>query len=310
MALSVVAAAVLLAGCSLISGILHTNNALRDAGFSDPSVNLHSSNGYAVVDVTTDSSSSASAATPQGQQVAQIVWDNLPGRFDALHVTVRGVGSDTYSHARLVSLFGPRPGNLDQQTISQEITSAGGSVAIGLLVGVLIVVALILVVVFAVRRKRRQQRQSYNQLVMATLPPHAWGYASPTYGAAGYEAGAPPVAGWPPPGAPPGMAPAGGPGAPAAPGWPPQPVPPGGWPGPPGTPGGPPVAGWPPPPGAAGAPAEGSHGDEGLPAAVPDPAADRGPGGGPAHDAPGPGTGDGDTGGAAGTAGTGSDQAW
>jgi hypothetical protein len=261
--------ALLLAGCSLVSGIVHTEQGLSNAGFGGAKVGFSTTNGQTVV--TASVNDRGGSVRSQAQDVAQVVWQNFPGRFDLLQVTVNGRGTVTYSHAQLAANLGPRPDGLDDKTVGQQLASA----AIIVVVVVVLVLAVALVVILLLvraSRRRRAQRTNQMNLMMNTLPPQVWG--APT-GPGPWPGGQPPPGWFGPPGAPvpPGPpGPAGPPGPPppdgppltppppGAPGptWPPGPQPQGpsaGAPGPvPPWPSGPPVAPPPPGPGGWGAP--------------------------------------------------------
>lgn len=199
-----VALAVALAGCGVLSAQLDTQQGLRDAGYQSVSVHLTFNSGGDRVDVHV-----AVAAPPTQddlRSVAQVVWKRLHERFSTLDVSVRGTGAGAgevttgvYTFEDLQLLFGPRNPSWNKTTISQSAEHLGLAV-IGVVVAVVVVVAVIAVVV--TRRNRRRR------------PPGG--------------GGGPPL--WPPPPGPP------GPGW--APGW--TPPPPGPAPGPVWSPGPPP----------------------------------------------------------------------
>jgi hypothetical protein len=260
----VLLAAVLLGACSFISGIFHTSQQLKADGFGSPHYKFDVSNGYESVGVTVGRSSDyPPRLAAQALPAATAVWDNLPGRFNQLEITVDGVGSRTYTHARLEALLGPRPDSLDAQSLSQTVNSLKriGLIVIGVVI--LVVIGVVVLIVLLVRRSRRKRQSQDQDLAMAYLPPQTWGGVA---GGAPYPGPAPyPVAPAPYPGAPapypgapqpspgvppayPGTAPPPAPVAPPAPG---APAGPGGWGAPPATgpPQEPPVPGQGLPPG-------------------------------------------------------------
>ncbi len=208
--LALVAAAALLAGCSALSALLDTQQALQDAGYQSVHVGFHTNGSADDIDVSVTVSAAPSQA--DAVNVASVVWARLHERFDFLDVTVHGTGSavtNDFSFDELQQMFGPRNPSWNQTTV------AAGNQQLGfIIIGVLAAIALAIVAgaVFFTRRRRRR---------------------------------APP--GWP--GGPGGLGPAAWPGGPPQPGWPGGPPQPG-WPGGPGPAGGvsPGYPMWPPPP--------------------------------------------------------------
>lgn len=149
--------ALLLAGCGALSTALDMSGRLGRDGFQDCSVQLNSSNGRDIVEVTF-----AGHRTLRGEpaidRAAEIVWDELPLRFDEIVVTG---GRDTFSMQRqdVEAAYGPRNPALDKRGIGQEI---GGSFAtVGIIVLIVVVVGtglLVWLVVWLVRRDRRRRR--------------------------------------------------------------------------------------------------------------------------------------------------------
>jgi hypothetical protein len=218
-----------LAGCSFVTGTIHTQGDIADAGFTDVTISYHTAGSFTTVTVTAGRSpTQGTSLGAQSKSVASVVWQNLPGSFNQLTVNIRTVGARRYSATRLESLFGQRPATLDAQSIASEQTQEGTLADALLAAAGLLVVAVVLLVVAFSRRGRRKRRKQQLDLMMATLPPEMWDLS-----------GAGPGVGWvaPPAGAP-GTAPAtagpawAGPGGtPAAPaetpvaqltGWPPD----------------------------------------------------------------------------------------
>ncbi len=247
-------AAVVLAGCSLATGVAHTVSRLNDAGLRDSSLNV--TGGDVVVRFTADAAAAPEEVDAQVREAARIVWENLPLRVNSVEVFPRGVDASArgYSRGDLELAFGPRPAGLDRG--ARDIAR---SVAIGVGIGSLVLLAVVVAIIVLVVRSTRRQR------------------AQP---AGGYQGG------WPPPGYPP---PPGGwqqPGYPPPPGgW--QPGYPGGAPQPGASPPPPdseqPGQGTPPPPDAGAAAQAPGRGPVG-----PTPGEGPGPGEGPAPGEGGP----------------------
>ncbi len=239
-----VASITLLSGCSALSSLVGTEDALQNAGYQSVHVSPHASHGgdYVTVSVRVQA-----APTPQdASNVARVVWQKFRERFDHVNVTVHGTGPDihqTFTHAELESMFGARNPSYDKTSISRADTELGVEVIGGV---VLILVAIVAIAVLVHRRRSRRR-----QAALDATAGIGW-YAGGTPWNPG--TGDPRSQGWPPgPGAGVGPGPAvGGPGgggpagAPGDPGWP-------SWyttgqPGRPGVPGeaGDPAAGVPP----------------------------------------------------------------
>ncbi len=236
--LGIAALVVLLAGGGgPIASTIHTQAALRDAGYQSVSVNFNIGNTDEVkVSVTVN----ADPVLSHADDVAHIVWDKFHYRFSILAVTIHGSGPSVtrdYSYSDLVTMFGPRNPAYDRTSLSSAATRLGVIVIVLLVV---LAVAVVVTVVMVTRRRRRR--------------PPTWPQGGPPWMQGGPPPpGAPVWQGGPP-------TPPQGPGAPPAsfPMWPPPQGPPpgqGGQPGlnpPPiqGPPQGPPQAGSPsgPPP--------------------------------------------------------------
>jgi hypothetical protein len=185
-----VALTVAVAGCSALSTVLHTQDALNDAGYKSAHVSSTFSGDVSTVkaSVTVDSVPTVSDA----DNVAHVVWKSFHERFDHLHVTVHGSGPSAeqqYTFDQLQSMFGARNPAWNRTTVRSAYRAVGVEIVIGLVVLALLVV---LIVVLATRGRRRKRAM-------------AWPYGGP-----GPPYGGPPS---PPFGRPPGP-PYGGP-----PGW-------------------------------------------------------------------------------------------
>jgi hypothetical protein len=170
--------ATLLGGCGPISALIHTQQALTNAGYQSVSVNFNVGNQDQIkVSVTVNATPSAT----NSDDVAHVVWDKFHERFSLLSVTVHGSGpafQRDYSYSDLVSLFGPRNPAYDKTSVSSATQQLG-------LIVVIVIVVLILGVVLTVIMVRRRRR--------GRTPP--WTPGGPPW----TQGGPPPGGGAPPP---------------------------------------------------------------------------------------------------------------
>jgi hypothetical protein len=202
-------ASALLAGCGLVTGLIHTQSQLEQAGYANAVVNFHTTGPITTVVVSVGRSPTAAPGLPaQARGAAEVVWHTLPGRFQNLDVTVRGTGTARYDAADLQAMFGARPGTLDQQSLSAEAAGSGAVIlAVAVLVLLAVTVAVVLLAV-VVRRRRRKAQRARTQLLMTTIPQELWGVADPRLGwTAPATTMPPPEASVPPPPDAPGVAP-------------------------------------------------------------------------------------------------------
>ena len=143
---------VLFTGCTAVTSLINTDQALRDAGYQSVSVNFNTGSGD---EVDASVKVSAPASDTDAQDVARIVWNHFHERFQWLHVTVGGTGGTrvfrVYAHQDLVALFGARNPAWDRTTLKSGIERLG-VVVIGVVA--LVVLAIILVIVLTRRRRR------------------------------------------------------------------------------------------------------------------------------------------------------------
>lgn len=239
-------AGALLTGCGLVTGLIHTQSELEQAGYGNAVVNFHTTGAITTVVVTADRSPTAGQAQARG--AAAVVWHTLPGSFQKLQVTIGGARTVVYDEARLQAMFGQRPATLDQQSLSGEAANSGAAV-LAVAIGVLLLVTVaVVVLVVVVRRRQRKAQRSRTALLMATIPQELWGVADPKLGWTAPAGPMTPSAPHPPTGrpaptgqpTPTGAPPLGGPGTPLAsvgrpgrpPTSPPPPPPIAAWPGP------------------------------------------------------------------------------
>ncbi len=193
------AAVFLLGGCSVVQGMLDTEDALRAKGFRGVEVTFDYVNGESVVEVDYDSALSGPAAEVEFELAARTVWEVAPLRLDALTLRAHDPTSDAssgphlrnYIRAELAHRFGPRP--VAERPFSELIGFRQIKLVIGIGLGVLVLI--IIVVVVAVRSGRKNRPPAY-----AGYLPGAWSAGT----------------GWPQPGWPP-QPPAGNPDQPWAP---------------------------------------------------------------------------------------------
>lgn len=218
----------LLGGCGPIASTIHTQTALRDAGYQSVSVNFNIGNTDEVkVSVTVD----AQPVLSHADDVAHIVWDKFHYRFSVLAVTIHGSGPSVtrdYSYPDLVAMFGPRNPAYDRTSLSSAATRLG---VIVIVLVVVLAVAVVVTVVMVTRRRRRR--------------PPTWPHGGPPWmqggppppGAPVWQGGppappqgpgAPPASFpmWPPPQGPPQAPPSAGSQSGPPPSWPPAPSPP------------------------------------------------------------------------------------
>jgi hypothetical protein len=219
-ALALLAAAVVLAGCDLVTGTVETASELERAGIQNP--NLNYDGGTATLEYDADPDPAEAAA--EQDRAAAIIWRNLPFRVEEIVVTASGgdVPSQDYSRAELEQTLGPRPADLDRsvEDIARQATLIAAVVALVLL---LLIILVIVLVVRAVRR--RPTPQPAGAWPQGAPPP--WGQpgqSQPGWGRPGWGQPPPPGSGQPPP-PPPGQPPWAQPPPPGS-GQPPPPPPP------------------------------------------------------------------------------------
>ena len=152
----------LLVSCTTIEGLIDTEDALQQAGFSEVDVGFDSDNGFDQVRVTVRPGSTEGGADAQAEQVAEIVWTVFPLRFDLLRVRLlgsfEGPSTTTYTYGELAEILGPRPPQLDEKELGDDVVRAGVGIAIVLAVGgLLFLAAVVLAIVLGVRASRRRK---------------------------------------------------------------------------------------------------------------------------------------------------------
>jgi hypothetical protein len=156
------AVVLLLASCNTIRGLVDTEEALERAGYTEVDVGFDSANGFDRVDVTLRPPSTEGGAETQAEQAARIMWTTFPLRFDLLRIDLlgsfEGPSTTTYTYGEMVEIFGPRPAELDDKELGDDVVRTGVVIAVVLAVGGLLFLgALTLAVVLVVRAGRRRK---------------------------------------------------------------------------------------------------------------------------------------------------------
>jgi hypothetical protein len=188
LAAAFVALAVGATACSSISELLELQERIEREGYRVGDV-FHDDFGGSRNEVQIDASTNRGLEPPEGQEeIAGIVWETYPRRFDSVSVTLDDDVA-TFSRGQLQERFGLRAARLDEREFSDDVSGAIRSAAIAGLIGLVVIVAGAIAIVVAVRRRRRRRGPP------APPPPPGSG----------------PGAGWtpppPPPGPPPGWVP-------------------------------------------------------------------------------------------------------
>ena len=202
------ALAVVLGGCSFVTGVLRTQTDIENAGFGNATVDYHTTAGPP----RWSSPPTPGRRGPRGWRPSPGPWPQWCGRTSRGNSTPLTVTIDQPGHQDVhprppVALLGTRPNTLDAQSLSSEAAQEGH---------VLLLVAdrrgaggpgrWSAVVVWSVRRSREKRRRQQAALMMTVLPPEMWALAG-DQGTAAYTvaerppaatAGAPPLTGWPP----------------------------------------------------------------------------------------------------------------
>ncbi|MFD7311339.1 hypothetical protein [Promicromonospora sp. NPDC059942] len=154
-------AALLLSGCTsavdLRSELQPVRSALVDAGFDDAGVHIGRIEGTKKSEdlatmVLIGGDMDAEEAT---ETAAQVVWDELPMRFDTLAMEYDGQRYEV-GHAELEARFGPRADGLDDVAI-RDVIGTGLQAAAWVAAGI-VLVAMLLVGLIVRRRRTRGRR--------------------------------------------------------------------------------------------------------------------------------------------------------
>ncbi len=193
-----VAVALLTLGCGTISAFVDLQSALQEAGFTDITVNIDQASGPETLLVAADAPSTMSPEEAD-ERAARIAWTQFPRRFERLRLQLDG-RDQTSTRAELERRFGPRPADLDDEELGDDVRRMGVGVLVGLAIGGVLCVGLVILVVVLVVRSQRRSRSA--------PPPWAPSYGAgpppaPGYGPPPPPSGAPPSSGPPPAGPPP-----------------------------------------------------------------------------------------------------------
>ncbi|MDQ4071130.1 MAG: hypothetical protein M3203_16915 [Actinomycetota bacterium] len=174
-------ALLVLTACGGAEGVADTRRGLEDAGYSEVDVTVRSGGGIDVVRVDT-------AAGPEPERAARVVWTTLPVRFDQLVVTV-GPAGDSYGYRSLVERFGPRDRSLDRKQISEQVVRDGLDLMLLLALAALLCVGGVVTLGLLVVRAARAGRPAPDDQVEGPISGLAAG--SPTAGDPAAEADGP-----------------------------------------------------------------------------------------------------------------------
>jgi hypothetical protein len=161
----VVGGLLLLAACTTIRGLIDTEEALQQAGFTDVEVDFSSDNGFDQVEIAVRPESTELVPEAETEEAARVVWTNFPLRFDLLRIELVGATFDgetpaatTYTYSEMAEIFGARPPGLDEKELSDDVVKAGVGVLVVLAVGgLLFTTAVVLAIIFGVRASRRRK---------------------------------------------------------------------------------------------------------------------------------------------------------
>lgn len=164
------AAAFLLTGCGAVRGILDTERAIRAAGYRDVTVGFESdAEGDAVTVGWTPNDDSSEGMRIEAHDIARIVWEHAPVRFDVVRLTAESGESFRFSRSQLREEYGPRPIRLEKTPA--ELLNVRGlviGVVVAFVVGTLLAVLLVVLIVRSFR-KRRAEHPPW------APPPGQWG---------------------------------------------------------------------------------------------------------------------------------------
>lgn len=197
LAVGLVALLAVLAGCATFDVLTDLQGDLEEAGFGDVTTNIATTDASVLV-VSADAP--VDTTTEEGQdQAAQVVWEQLPRRFEVLRATIDGERRE-WTYAELEDELGPRPDDLDtSEDLGDDLNRTAISLVLGLTAAGVVGIGVVgLLVFFVVRANRRNA---------ATRPrPHPQPWMPPPGGPGGQPSGAPvpPAGGWAPASAPPG----------------------------------------------------------------------------------------------------------
>ena len=185
------------AGCSTVNELLQLAERIERRGYDSVST-FHEDFGTGRNEVQVDALSGRGLEPPEGlDEIAEIVWETYPRRFDSIAVTLDGQ-SELYGRSELQERFGVRAERLDEEEFGDEVTGTIRGVAIGAAVFLVFVVVLVVVIIVLVRR-RRQRRPPPPPNPYGGYGPPAWRPSPPPPPAAPPPGWSPPGSSYPPP---------------------------------------------------------------------------------------------------------------
>lgn len=161
MSLLVLAVALGLAGCSVISKLADTREVVQNAGVSAGDVNLDTANGLTTLRVQyTTLEETTEDQRAEMDRVARAIWREAPVGFDQLTLSATGGNSETgnneiltrsFRRSALQEAFGPRPAGLEGDT-GEDLLRSVLLFAVLILFGLAGLIALIVALVLRSRR--------------------------------------------------------------------------------------------------------------------------------------------------------------
>lgn len=183
------------AGCGAVTELIQLEERIERQGYDVTGV-FHDDFGTGRNEVQVDASTGRGVAPPRGnEEIAGIVWDSYPRRFDRVSVTLDGVDI-VFTRSQLQERFGARDATLDEKEFQDEIEAGIRTAFIAGAIALLVIVAVIITVVVLVRRRRRNLPPPTGP-PFQPYQPYPYGGAQPPPPPAG-----PPPGWYPPPPAP------------------------------------------------------------------------------------------------------------
>ena len=143
----------LIGGCASLGDVMALSGRIKDAGFTDVSVNHNTKDGF---DSLIISANGPADAKPD--DIGRIVWDTYPEHIDELRLTLNGKAA-TATEAQLKEQYGERKIALkpddDEAAAKRVIMLVGGIIA-----GVMLVLLGVIVLIVVLVRRNRRTRQS------------------------------------------------------------------------------------------------------------------------------------------------------
>jgi hypothetical protein len=156
-----------LAGCGAIADLAALQTRVKEAGYTNVSLQHRSHNGTDVLEIT------ATGSDPD--QIAEIVWDTYPEHVDQVAITLSGT-QQVYAEADLRGAFGERQVTEKPDDDTDVMKTVVTWLIVGAVVVLLLVVGAIILIIVLVRRSRRRKAQ---QPPYYPPPPPGWPPAGP-----------------------------------------------------------------------------------------------------------------------------------